>query len=342
MPAWARRLRTRAVGALFPTVFGWLAPPEVARHAARVRALVDRVDPVLVHAMRIPFEGVVAARALEGSSRPLVVSVWGNDLELWASRYPLVSRATRRALARATALHPDCARDLRLATRWGWNPSRPSVVLPGNGGVRAERFHPGPPSAELDRRLGIPEGAPVVLNPRGFREYVRNEAFFAAIPRVLERHPHAVFVGVGMQGNPRAARWIAELGIGHAVRLTPLLTPDEIASLFRRATLAVSPSQFDGTPNTLLEAMACGAFPVAGDIASVREWIEDGRNGLLCDPADPAALADAMSRGLRDEGLRRAAAQRNGALVAERAEFGGVMRRAEAFYARVAHAGSAR
>jgi glycosyltransferase involved in cell wall biosynthesis len=100
----------------------------------------------------------------------------------------------------------------------------------------------------------------------------------------------------------------------------------------------VSPSEFDGTPNTLLEAMACGAFPVAGDIASVREWIDDGANGLLVDPGDPRALADAILRAIGDGGLRERAAARNRALVAERADHVRVMARAEALYARVAAA----
>jgi glycosyltransferase involved in cell wall biosynthesis len=105
-----------------------------------------------------------------------------------------------------------------------------------------------------------------------------------------------------------------------------------MAGLFRAATVAVSPALFDGTPNTLLEAMACGSFPVAGDIASVREWIDDGVNGLLFDARDPAALAAALTRALADDALRAGAAARNQALVAERAEYESSMRRAERLY----------
>lgn len=341
-PGLMRRVRARAVSALFPAVFGWLAPLEVRRHAGRLRALVREIDPLLVHAMRIPYEGIAAALALEGEAYPLVVSVWGNDLELWAECYPLVARLTRRALGAASALHPDCERDLRLAARWGWDARRPAAVLPGNGGVRPELFHPGPADPALGERFGIPAGAPLVLNPRGLRAYVRNEAFFRAVPRVLAERPGAVFACVGMAGQARAEAWVRELGIGGAVRLLPTLAPAEMAELFRRAEVAVSPSEFDGTPNTLLEAMACGAFPVAGDIASVREWIASGENGLLCDPADPRALAGAVVRALADEPLRRRAAARNQALVAERAEHGRVMERAEALYVEAVRAGSAK
>jgi glycosyltransferase involved in cell wall biosynthesis len=78
--------------------------------------------------------------------------------------------------------------------------------------------------------------------------------------------------------------------------------------------------------------MACGAFPVMGDIESVREWVEDGVNGLFCDPAIPESLAQAILRALDDEDLCRQAAVHNQKLIAERADYRKVMAKAEAFY----------
>jgi glycosyltransferase involved in cell wall biosynthesis len=74
---------------------------------------------------------------------------------------------------------------------------------------------------------------------------------------------------------------------------------------------------------------------VAGDIESIREWIEDGVNGLLTDPANPADLAAAVSRLLSDPGLREQAAAHNARLIAERALHPMVMQQAEAFYHRL-------
>jgi glycosyltransferase involved in cell wall biosynthesis len=325
---WRGRLRAAA----HAPVFGWVAPWEMRRHVARARALIQEIDPLLVHAMRIPYEGMLAAASLRESGRPLVVSVWGNDLELWAARYPLLGRLTKEVLRRATALHPDCARDLSLARAWGWDGARPAAVLPSNGGVRGSVFRPGAPDAALLARYGLPRDAAIVLNARGFRSYVRNDTFFRAMHAVRAGHPEVLFVGVGMQDNPQARRWVEEFGVADCVRLLPSVPPADMAGLLRAASVAVSPSEFDGTPNTLLETMACGALPVAGDIASVREWITDGTNGLLFDPRDPGALAAALARALSDHGLRRSAAAHNRAIVAERAEYETSMRRAETLY----------
>jgi len=311
----------------------WIAPVEIHCRIAYVRKLMEEIGPDLVHAMRIPFEGILAALAVR--EIPLLISSWGNDFTLHAKHYPIISALTRRAMRRTDALHCDCFRDLHLASRCGFDDSKPSIVLPGAGGVRLSTFHPGPADITALRLAGISPSIPVVINPRGFRGYVRNDTFFRAIPLVLQKRADVVFLCSATQNNPLAEQWIRRLNIGHAVRLLPSVPHDQMADFFRLAQVTVSPSEHDGTPNTLLEAMACGCFPVAGDIESVREWIQDGVNGLLCDPASPESVAQAILRALNDPELRERARQYNVKLIAERAEYGKVMAQAEQFYCQV-------
>ena len=138
-----------------------------------------------------------------------------------------------------------------------------------------------------------------------------------------------------MAGETQAQRWVAQLGLVGSVDLLPYLARTEMADLFRSAAVVVSPSTHDGTPNTLLEALACGCFPIVGDIDALREWIIDGENGFLVDPTDPAELATAINRAITDRELRRRAAIVNRQLIAERAEHGAVMTQAEDFYRQV-------
>jgi glycosyltransferase involved in cell wall biosynthesis len=135
-----------------------------------------------------------------------------------------------------------------------------------------------------------------------------------------------------MAGVREAVETVQKLGVESAVELLPARPHAQMAELFRAAQVVVSPSTHDGTPNTLLEAMACGCFPVAGDLDSIREWIKPGENGLLVDPGDPAALAAAILRGLNDAALRKQAAGRNAAIIAERAEYTRNMTRVVGFY----------
>lgn len=321
----------RALGALKR----WISPLELRYHCQTFLRFVLDIKPDLVHAMRIPFEGIMAAEALKTIKIPLIVSVWGNDFTLHAQHSLLLSRMTKHAMMRTDALHPDCARDLRLARSWGFDKTKPSIVLPSGGGIQLDVFRPGLADSSLISYLAIPEGAPIIINPRGVREYVRNDTFFQAIPLILSEKPNAIFLVLGMQGNSVAERYLSQLDIKNAVRLLPSVPRDEMANLFRLANIMVSPSEHDGTPNTLLEGMACGAFPIAGNIESVREWINDNENGLLCDPASAGSLAKNILHALEDEGLRKRAAVLNQRIISERACYQTVMKKADVFYREV-------
>jgi glycosyltransferase involved in cell wall biosynthesis len=94
----------------------------------------------------------------------------------------------------------------------------------------------------------------------------------------------------------------------------------------------VSPSTHDGTPNSLLEAMASGVLPVASNLETIREWITHGENGLLFDPLDSNDLASAIVRALKDTKLRAHAAEINAKMISERADYNANMKTAEDFY----------
>ncbi len=106
--------------------------------------------------------------------------------------------------------------------------------------------------------------------------------------------------------------------------------------LFQRAEISASISTHDGTPNTLLEAMASGCFPVVGDLEALREWITPGVNGLVVEPGKPQALAEALLLALEHPELRARAGEINQRLVTERAEVGAMRARLDEFYSAVA------
>lgn len=303
---------------LFLAARYWLGPLSLRSFAAPFHNLVEAVQPDLVHALRIPFEGMLAA--FTPPQVPLAVSIWGNDLTLHARGSRWMEAATRRTLRRADALAADAARDLRLASAWGFDPQKPALLVPGNGGIDLTEIQAlrGQPRPEI---TPIPAGVPLVVNPRGFRPgSLRSDVFFQSIPLVLQHEPAAHFLCPSMAGQLEAIEWGERLKISQQVHLLPTLPQTQLWEIFLRAEVFVSPSVHDGTPNSLLEAMACGCLPVVGDIESMREWITPGVNGLLADAANPQALAEAIAMGLENAGLRASAAERNRQIIESRAD----------------------
>jgi glycosyltransferase involved in cell wall biosynthesis len=336
-----RLLRLIVPVALRTRLRQWVSPLSFPRAANIFREMTQSIQPDLIHAMRIPYEGMIASIALrrrtwaEGSIKkpPLLISVWGNDFTLHARSTSVMGNYTRQALLACDALHTDCQRDLDLAIEFGLATTKPGIVLPGGGGIKLDVFYP---TEKLDRDGGndnlVDESPVTIINPRGFRSYVRNDTFFQAIPLVLRKYPEVRFICPGMAGEAQAQKWLVELGIGKQVVLLPVQSQPEMAKLFRRSQISVSITNHDGTPNTLLEAMACGCFPITGDIQSLHEWITSGENGLLVDPGDPNGLALAILKVILQPELRKQAREQNIQLVIERAEYGKTMHSAEVFY----------
>jgi glycosyltransferase involved in cell wall biosynthesis len=300
-------------------------------YQGRFRRIVAETKPDLVHALRIPYEGILASGLPSGI--PLIISVWGNDLTLHAYGSHAMMDATRRTLKRANGLMADAQRDIRLGHLWGFNEKFPSLVAPGSGGIdfiEINRPLPADQNILPERLTGSPS---LVVNPRGFRPgSVRNDVFFRAIPRIVERIPNVLFACTAMQGQPEALAWVHRLKITRNVKLLPYLSQPQLWELFRRAAVSISISDHDGTPNSLLEAMACGCFPIVGDIESLREWVTPGINGLLVPPDSPQSLAEAVILALENPSLREKARDRNRELVRQRAEVNLVRAQMKVFY----------
>lgn len=312
----------------------WLGPLTLPFYARQLEKIAASVQPDLVHALRIPFEGMLASQAHLGV--PLAITIWGNDLTLHGSKNPWMHSLTVGALKRADGLVADTQRDLRLGRLWGFATGRPLLAVPGGGGIDLTEMHRQRTEITDCMSGSLPAGVPLVVNPRGLRPgYVRNDVFFQAIPLVLQHRPDVFFACPSMAGQPEAQNWLQQLKIGSSVRLLPYLPQPQLWDLFRCADISVSVSTHDGTPNTLLEAMACGCFPVAGDLESLREWITPGVNGLLVEPTKPPALAEAVLEALEKPDLRSKAKEINLALIRERAEVNFVRSQIEVFYRRL-------
>lgn len=107
------------------------------------------------------------------------------------------------------------------------------------------------------------------------------------------------------EGRLRAQ--VARLGLEEVVTVTgkALLQeelPDFLAGgdLFAQPCVWSADNDVDGTPRTLMEAMACGAPSVSTRLAGIPDIIEHDRSGLLVEPNDADGLADALGRLLAD------------------------------------------
>jgi glycosyltransferase involved in cell wall biosynthesis len=312
-----------------------LGPLTLPFYSGKFKKIVEQIGPELIHALRIPFEGMLARSA--PLKYPLVISIWGNDLTLHANGSYRMGLNTQQTLVHADGLMSDTNRDIRLAKNWGFDNRRPSLVAPGCGGIDLEQIDRSRSLSPTHLLELIPPNRRLIVNPRGMRPgSLRNDVFFKAAGIVSTRQPDVCFLCPTMAGQPDAEQLVKSNGLDQNVILLPSLDQPELWWLFTRAEAIISPGEHDGVPNSLLEALASGCYPVAGDIESLREWITPGVNGLLYPPADANALAEAILLVLDNPDRRFEATRYNLGLIRERADQTIIQKRAIDFYQLVA------
>lgn len=127
-----------------------------------------------------------------------------------------------------------------------------------------------------------------------------------------------------------------ELGIEDRVTLTGRLPKEELVRLYNRTEVFVSPSLYEGFGLPAAEAMACGAPLVATTAGAFPEVVEQGVSGLLVEPGDARALADAVERLLDDPEQRRRLGMEGRRRIVERFSWRETALRTQALYEEVA------
>jgi glycosyltransferase involved in cell wall biosynthesis len=172
-------------------------------------------------------------------------------------------------------------------------------------GVDAERFRPAGPN--LRRELGV-EGKRVILSVGRFVPIKNTALTIEAMARVAQHDStaHLVLVGEGPELANLEAQ-VERLGIASCVTFAGYVPQGDLGPFYRSADLFVLASDFDNSPNVVLEAMACGVPVVATNVGGVAEYVAAARGGDLVPARDPAALARALETWLADANRRTAA-----------------------------------
>jgi glycosyltransferase involved in cell wall biosynthesis len=165
--------------------------------------------------------------------------------------------------------------------------------------------------AYLHRELGLEAEVPLVGMVAYYRshELKGHRVFFEAARIVARERPEVRFVSIGSSlsetGFTQAyfERHARNLGIGDRVFF--LGERDDVLAIMSSLAVHALPSLREGCPMAVLEAMGRGIPNVVSRIAGMAELIEHGRSGLLVEPDDPQALADALLFLLRDGAAAR-------------------------------------
>ena len=284
-----------------------------------LRWIIRTWRPDVIHSLRISIEGVLTWRALRGlpqDQRPVwVVSSWGSDIS-WSIVLPNWREKVLAVLYDCDGFIADCQSDLEIAMVNGLAPAKvmPGAPVPGTGGFDLQQFR--------SRRTDIPPSQrkviviPKAVETRHLKTYAVLEGLRLAWDAVSDSEIWLLMCA------PEVEAWLYNkmpAPLQRACRCRGFIPHNELLDLLFKARIVVAPSLVDGTPNVMLEAMAAGALPLMSPLDSIREWIEDGRNGLLASALYPDQIAAALRRAMTDDRLCEEASQLNWEIIQARA-----------------------
>jgi L-malate glycosyltransferase len=173
------------------------------------------------------------------------------------------------------------------------------------------------PLVSAHEAFWLPHHAPVVGNVAALVPHKGQRHLIDAAHLVVREIPDARFVLLG-EGELREAleHQVRERHLEKHVLLPGFRT--DVLGLIKGFDLFAMSSVTEGLGTSLLDAMACSRPIVATRAGGIPEVVDDGVTGLLVAPRDHAAMAEAIVRLLRDDGLRKGMGEAGFARVSQR------------------------
>lgn len=167
------------------------------------------------------------------------------------------------------------------------------TLAAGNGGAVRQEF-------------GIPKATPVIGTVCTLRPEKALEVLIESARILLQEFPalQVLIVGDGPEQTHLEAM-VERLNLAGSVKFLGRRPPEALPDVLDAVDVGVLSSDFEASPLSILEFMAAGKPVVATRVGGVSALVEDGGQGILVPPRDPASLARATSTLLRDPDLRR-------------------------------------
>jgi glycosyltransferase involved in cell wall biosynthesis len=268
-----------------------VAPLRTLRSVLALRRLYRDVEPVVVHHVTLQHFalGIVASagfkfaavHAIGGLTRRLTTFPWR------LLRREVLRRGLNQRRAMGLVQSPE---DRDVLTSLGVKAEH-ITLIPGSG-VDSDRFRPVP---EPDGPVTVAFAGRMVAD-QGVRTLVQAH-------RILEEsgiESELLLVGTPDPDDPSSIPQIDVAGWGSERRITWLGHVADIATVWRRAHIAVLPARgSEGVPKSLLEAAAFGRPLIATDVPGCRDVVIHEKTGLLVPVEDAGALAAAILRLIR-------------------------------------------
>jgi glycosyltransferase involved in cell wall biosynthesis len=306
----------------YPSIYGKVIPfLEVSANEALEKIILE-IQPNIIHSFEMQSCSYPILKTMQKHPNlKWIYSCWGNDL-FYYQQFSEHLKKIKKVLQRVDFLHTDCQRDLVLAQQLGFV-GRHVGVIPGGTGYPIESL--GVYKVPINQRKIIlvkgyehilGRGLNIVKALHSIQDQILDYevVVFGAHPKVIDY----------IKLNHLEFKYFDRNGLSH----------EGLMELMGKSLLYIGNSISDGMPNTLLEAIVMGAFPIQSNPGGVtQEIINHGENGLLIeDPESIDTIRNLIKRAITDSLLLKKAEGINQVLALERLDYEDNKRKAIGIY----------
>jgi glycosyltransferase involved in cell wall biosynthesis len=260
------------------------------RKSTFCRREIQRFDPEVIYCFRSFPEGMLASYC---HVKPLLLRTAGPDISK-LPRYPIYRQVIRKALQTADVIVTESIWERKLLRNLCGAGVKPEVSVIG---VDTTLFRPPCSRDSLRDKYDIPREAFVVVSNRYLEGHYRGWMVVQAFQSIMEHCSNLVLLYINPAPLGLRAKAKAEAIVARFPRIKFLEGPlphAEMPGILGCGDIYISFSAFDGIPNSLLEAMACGLVPIVGELPQLHEWIEQGVTGYFVPQKDIKRLASVV------------------------------------------------
>ena len=285
-----------------------------------IRKLVKEIKPHIVHSHSLWYPGYLGVYL---NFHPFIVTVLNGDV-LWKKNDISIyaKLRTRRALKKADIVTGESQILIDACIKNGVEEGKTHVTR--GWGVDLKKFNISGSKVDIRFDLGLPVDCKMVLSPRNTGWFYNLENIVKAMPRVISKISNVYFVFIWHSNDTvkenELLKLASQLGVQDKIIIIGFVNHGKVVLYHKASDVMVSVSDRDSGPMALQEAMACGDVPVISDLSSVREWVENGWNGLLVDPNDVDQIADSIIKLLENDEMRKSFSERNWKLIQEKGD----------------------
>ena len=265
--------------------------------ANKLIKIIDEIQPDLVHSLEMQSQTYHVLKAYKKHQFKWAYFSWGSDLYLYQNVENHQGKI-KEVFSNLDYFFADNHRDIKLAKKSGFN-NTVSGVFPGGGGYHLKEYE--------QFKKPISERNLILI--KGYHHWAGRALFVLnSLELIIDEiknfdiyvySAHEIIVEKIEELNKKYS-----LNIEYSSRKKEI-SHQELLQKFGTAKIAIGNSISDGIPNTLLEAIILGAFPIQSNPGGATEdYINNNKNGLLIEnPEDKNEIARLIQKTLHSEDL---------------------------------------